>query len=282
MTAGHWGARKTLQIFLRRYVFNNMKEAVDLHVKTCNTCQRVKSERKAARGKIQPLPIPEQKWHVLHMDWVLGLPPWPPNVGTYNAVLTLTDRATKMVHFVATSKADTAVDTARKIMNYSVRARGLPRTVICDRDSKFFSLFWQSVMHLLGISARTTSGFHPQANWQAERTNQNLRQYLRVHARESPDWPAAPMTAEMAINNAPLAGTKYSPYQLNLGYHPCLGPDIILETKPRLGHCQLAKAWMKQMQADWKTARAALVKTKAGQMSRANRNRQSANFKIGI
>ena len=61
MTAGHWGARKTHQILQRKYIFNNMKEAVDLHVRTCNICQRVKSERRSAREKIQPLPIPERK-----------------------------------------------------------------------------------------------------------------------------------------------------------------------------------------------------------------------------
>ena len=116
------------------------------------------------------------------MYCVLGSPPWPHNVGNYNAVLSLTDRATKMVHFVATSKAETAANAARYFMNYVVRAHGLPRTVICDMDSKFLSLFWQSVMHFLGLSARTTSGFNPQANGQAERTNQAMRQYIRVHA----------------------------------------------------------------------------------------------------
>ena len=160
-------------------------------------------------------------------------------------------------------------------MNYVVRARGLPQPVICDRESKFLSLFWQSVMHLLGISARTTSGFHPQANGQAERTNQTLQQYLRVHARESPDWPAALMTAEMAINSVPIEGTKYSPFELNIGYHPCHGPEIFWETKPRLGHCQLAKAWMKQMQADWQLARRILVNIEPGQLSRANQQKSA-------
>ena len=128
-----------------------------------------------------------QKLHVVHMDWVLGLPHWPPNLCTYNAVLTIADRATKIVHFVATNKTETADDTARFFMNYVVRPNGIPWTVICDMDSKCLSLFRQSVMQLLGISARTTSGFHPQANGQAEPTNQALRQYLRVHARKSPD-----------------------------------------------------------------------------------------------
>ena len=38
---------------------------------------------------------------------------------------------------------------------------------------------------------------------------------------------------------------------------------------------------MKQMQADWQLARGILAKMKAGQMSRANRNRQTANFNVG-
>ena len=75
------------------------------------------------------------------MDWVLGLPPWPHNVDTYNAVLTLTDRETKMVRFATTSKTESAADTARFFMNYVVRAHGLPRTVICDMDSEFLRCF---------------------------------------------------------------------------------------------------------------------------------------------
>ena len=144
-----------------------MKEFVDNHVRTCHTCQRVKSERKSSRGKIQPLLIPERKWQAIHIDWAPGLPPWPPNVGTYDAVLTITDRATKMVHFVATIRMEKATGTARYFIQNVIKAHGLPRSIICDRDSKFLSLFWQSVMQLLGVLALTTSGFHPKANSQS-------------------------------------------------------------------------------------------------------------------
>ena len=71
-----------------------MKDSVDTHVRTCNICQRVKSGRKAARGKIQPLLIPARKWQAIHMDYLLGLPPWPPNKGTYDVVLTITHMVT--------------------------------------------------------------------------------------------------------------------------------------------------------------------------------------------
>ena len=89
-------------------------------------------------------------------------------------------------------------------MQHVVRSHVLPRSIICDRDSKFLSLCWQSVMQLMGISARTTSGFHSQANGQTERTNQALRQYLRVYAKTSDDWPAGLITDDMAIKNAPI------------------------------------------------------------------------------
>ena len=46
-----------------------------------------------------------------------------------------------------------------------------------------------------------------------------------VDAKQSDDWPAGIATAEMAINNAPIDGTKYSPYELNLVYTPCLATD---------------------------------------------------------
>ena len=86
-------------------------------------------------------------------------------------------------------------------------------------------------MDRLGVSARLTSGIRPQANGQNERTNQNLRQYLRAVVKHNHDWVAALDTAEMAINNANIPNTKFSPYLLNLGYHPCLLPDTHWDAK---------------------------------------------------
>ena len=85
----------------------------------------------------------------------------------------------------------------------------------------------------------------------------------------------------MAINNAPLEGTKYSPYELNLGYHPCLAPDTFWETRPNIGQSTTAKAWMKRMHKDWQRARSALVVIKTSTTARANRHRQQSLFKVG-
>ena len=61
IAARHWGSRKTLHILQRRYVFDDMKEFVDNHIRTCHTCQRVKSERKSSLGKLHPFLVPERK-----------------------------------------------------------------------------------------------------------------------------------------------------------------------------------------------------------------------------
>ena len=129
-------------------------------------------------------------------------------------------------------------------------------------------------MQLMGISARTTSGFHPQANGQAEITNQTLRQYLSVYAKQSEDWPAGLATADMAINNAPIEETKRSPYELNLGYTTCLATDTYWEATDRPWQSQTAKAWYKQMRQEWENARLALQSVKDKEMVGANRKRE--------
>jgi len=68
-----------------------------------------------------------------------------------------------------------------------------------------------------------TSGYHLEANGQAERTNQTLEQYLRVYCNYQQDnWSELLPLAEFAYNNAPSATTGVSPFFANKGYHPNL------------------------------------------------------------
>ena len=46
-----------------------------------------------------------------------------------------------------------------------------------------------------------TTAYHPQANGKAERTNQELKQYLRKYANHQQDnWPELVLLAEYAYN----------------------------------------------------------------------------------
>jgi len=68
-----------------------------------------------------------------------------------------------------------------------------------------------------------TSGYHPEANGQAEQTNQILKQYFRVYCNYQQDnWSELLPLAEFAYNNAPSTTTGVSPFFANKGYHPNL------------------------------------------------------------
>jgi len=68
-----------------------------------------------------------------------------------------------------------------------------------------------------------TSGHHPEADGQSERTNQTLEQYLRSYCSYQQDnWSKLLPLAGFAFNNAPSASTGVSPFFTNKGYHPRL------------------------------------------------------------
>jgi len=68
-----------------------------------------------------------------------------------------------------------------------------------------------------------TSGYHPEADGQTERTNQTLEQYLRTYCNyQQSDWAHLLPLAEFVYNNAPSATTKISLFFANKGYHPRL------------------------------------------------------------
>jgi len=65
-----------------------------------------------------------------------------------------------------------------------------------------------------------TTGYHPEANGQAEQTNQMLEQYLQVYCNYQQDnWSKLLPLAEFAYNNVPSATTGVFLFFANKGYH---------------------------------------------------------------
>ena len=68
-----------------------MKEDVLKHIKECMVCQQSKSEQIFPTGLLQLLPIPEQKWESISMDFITRLP----KVQGKDCIYVLVDRITK-------------------------------------------------------------------------------------------------------------------------------------------------------------------------------------------
>ena len=60
-------------------------------------CQKVKAEHMHPTGLLQPLPIPEWKWEVVTMDFIIGL---PIKNKLHDSIMVVVDKLTKYVHFI--------------------------------------------------------------------------------------------------------------------------------------------------------------------------------------
>ena len=103
-------------------------------------------------GLLQPLPIPSRPWSDISMDFVMGLLVSKGNT----TVLTVVDRFSKMVRFIALPKLPSAKEMAEVMMNTVFGIHGFPRDIVSDREPQFVSRFWREFCRLIGARASLT------------------------------------------------------------------------------------------------------------------------------
>ena len=95
------------------------------------------------------------------MDFITGL---PPSIGlddrTYDAILVIVDRYTKMSLFIPTTKDINAAQLARVFDNQVSNRFGIPRGIVCNRDKLFTSQFWSDFCLSLGTTKRLSIVFY--------------------------------------------------------------------------------------------------------------------------
>jgi len=153
------------------------------------------------------------------MDFIEKLP----SSSGFDTILVIVDRLSKQAIFIPTHDTITSAELARLFVTHVFSKHRVPSHVTSNRGSEFVSHFFRSLGTALDMRLHFTSGYHPEANGQAERTNQTLEQYLRIYCNYQQDnWLELLSLAEFAYNNAPSAITGVSPFFANKGYHPNL------------------------------------------------------------
>ena len=91
--------------------------------------------------------------------------------GNKDTVLTIVDKATRMVHLVPCRKNIMAVATVRLLWNHVVKLHGVPGAIYSDRGPQFKANSWQKLWRLTGTKLNYSSAYHPQTQSVVERMN---------------------------------------------------------------------------------------------------------------
>ncbi|XP_027118691.1 uncharacterized protein [Coffea arabica] len=129
-----------------------------------------------------PLPVPNQAWSQISMDFIESLP----NSEGSDTIVVVVDRFTKFSYFVPLKHPFSVVEVAKLFLTHVFRLHTLLDVIVSDRDKLFTSLFWQELFRLVGTRLNLNSAYHPQTDGQSERVNQCVETYLRYMSSDRP------------------------------------------------------------------------------------------------
>ncbi|KAL4386192.1 hypothetical protein GQ457_09G013260 [Hibiscus cannabinus] len=221
---GHAGIFRTFQRLAANFSWKGMRKDVSNFVNACQTCQRMKNESLAPAGLLQPLPIPDQVFEDIAMDFITGLP----KSNGKEVILVFVDRLTKYGHFFPLPRQFDSVLVAKVLVQGVIRLHGIPRSIVSDRDRVFISDVWKELARLQGTALRMSSTYHPQTDGQTEALNRCLEMYLRCLAADEPKtWENYLPWAEYWYNTAHQMSAGMTPFKALYGRDPPILSDYI-------------------------------------------------------
>ncbi|XP_078431103.1 uncharacterized protein LOC144702949 [Wolffia australiana] len=217
---------------------------------------RFKTLSLSPAGLLQPLPIPQQIWEDISMDFVEGLP----KSGRVDCIFVVVDRLSKYAHFIGLGHPFTAKDVASKFTTEIVKLHGTPRTIISDRGSIFLSHFWTELHKLQGTKLHHSSAYHPETD-----------------GDQPKKWSSWLHWAELSYNTSYHAAIKMSPFKAVYGREP---PTLLRHGSPAtplddLDHLLLERDQMLTL------LRQHLSRAQAIMKPAADSHRRDVEFKVG-
>ncbi|KAK0592694.1 hypothetical protein LWI29_023740 [Acer saccharum] len=151
------------------------------------------------------------------MDFIDGL---PVSKGK-TTIFVVVDRLTKYAHFILLSHPYTAVGVAEIFFENIFKLHGMPRSIVCDRDPTFTSIFWSELFKRNGTNFNYSSAYHPQTDGQSEVVNRTLEMYLKCFSSSRPkEWCNWLAWAEYCYNTSWHSSIKTTPFELVYGRAP--------------------------------------------------------------
>jgi len=153
-----------------------MHKTIWKYVTSCHTCQRAKALHETYNGLLKPLPVSDQRWKDISVDFVVD---FPASKNCTN-IIVIVDQLFKMRYLITYPDMSVPV-IAQLFLNYIWKLHGLPKTIISDRGRQFVSIFWKELTTQLCVKTVLSTAYHLQMDGQTEHINAVMEQYIQIY-----------------------------------------------------------------------------------------------------
>jgi hypothetical protein len=211
----HLGVTK-MRVDLKPLFFSRgMKANIVNYVARCLECQQVKVEHRHPAGLLQPHAIPESKWEIISMDFIVGLPLME---RIHDLIFVVVDILTKSSHFIPVRTMYQAPNIGIFFISEIVRLHGVPKRIIYNQGSVFIGRFWTSFQEALGTQLNFSIAYHSETDGQTEQMNQNLEDMLCMYVMDQQKcWEEFLPLVEFTYNNSYQSTIKMAPFEFLYG-----------------------------------------------------------------
>lgn len=193
------------------------RQEITKYVQAGDLCQRIKTGNQFPQGLLQPLPVPDQIWEDISLDFVEGLP----KSNEKYRIMMVVDRLSKMGYFIALYHPLNATVVAQLFLDNIFKLHGMPKSMVSDRDKLFTSNFWKELFNSLGTKLHMSTSYHPQMDCQMARLNMCLEQYLKAMVSQRPkQWAKWLALAQWWYNSSYNSAIKCNPFEAVYGTKP--------------------------------------------------------------
>uniref|UniRef100_A0A388MCA2 Integrase catalytic domain-containing protein n=1 Tax=Chara braunii TaxID=69332 RepID=A0A388MCA2_CHABU len=176
----------------------------------------------------------------------------------------------------------TPPELARLLHTGWITNQGVPEDIVSDRDTRFMSAFWTSLMAESGTTIKSSSARHPQTDGQTERAHQTAQMMLRTPIRlDQKDWVDRLPDIEFAYNTSVHPAICVTPFELHhCGEKARIFADLLL---PRAADIDVpcSPASVRKYRDLLIKARANMQKAQIRMQQQANRRRLPCPFREG-
>jgi hypothetical protein len=121
-------------------------------------------------------------------------------------------------HFIPIKITHKEANIVDIYMREIAQLHGIPKTIVCDRDPKFTSIFLKGLFKGFGTNLNFSTSYHPESDGKTKRVNQVIEDILRMYVMDKPSkWEDYLHLVYFCYNNGYQASLKMIPFEALYG-----------------------------------------------------------------